>query len=89
MPSTASHEGPSSQLSAPTSSGLLLGLKRAIASTPTYLSAIRKFVRREASAGGPSGAFALAIHPCITETIRVAESRFPGDLDFIQNFHPL
>ena len=34
---------------------------------------------------GPS-LFALAIHPCVTGSARLTESRFPGDVDFLSFF---
>ena len=51
---------------------------------PRLQSAGRKLSDSRGSTGGTArpSLFALAVHPCIIEATRVAESQHPGDLDF-------
>ena len=84
-PSTASRGVPCSRPCANTSRGWHDGPTRVIASIPIWWLAAHSFVVREESRRripqGPS-LFALAVHPCIVEAIRAAESMYCGDLDF-------
>ena len=84
-PSIASRGGLSSRLFALISLGLRLGQNTCYRHDSNLLvgsSLISS--QRGVQQGDPLGPsfFALALHPCVIDAARVAESRFPGELDY-------